>query len=78
MALDYFLLTSLYSNSLNSTLTVTTILQEGLYSMSCLDVLSSVAGWCTLPLFKAGQLVRHWVASSSFWAPLGWCWLIGC
>ena len=25
----------------------------------------------TLPLFKAGQLVQHWVASSSFWAPPG-------
>ena len=40
--------------------------------MRCLDVLSSVAGCFTLPLSKAGQLVQHWVASSSFWAGAGW------
>ena len=33
-----------------------------------LDVLSSVAGWFTLPMFKGGQLIEQGVASSSFWA----------
>ena len=42
--------------------------------MRCLDVLDSVAGGFTLPLFKAGQFIHHWVASSYFWAPLGRCW----
>ena len=73
-----FCFTSLHLNSLNSTLTVTTLLQGDLYSMRCLDVLSSVPGWFTLPLLKAGQLVQHWVASSYFWASLGRCWLISC
>ena len=40
--------------------------------MRCLDVLSSVAGCFTLPLFKAGQLVQQWVASSSLLAGAGW------
>ena len=40
--------------------------------MRCLEVLSSVAGCFTLPLFKAGQLVQQWVASSSLWAGAGW------
>ena len=40
--------------------------------MRCLDVLSSVAGCFTLPLSKAGQLVKQWIASSSFWAGDGW------
>ena len=53
-------------------MTVTTLLQGGLYSMRCLEVLSSVAGCFTLPLFKAGQLVQQWVASSSLWAGAGW------
>ena len=43
--------------------------------MGCLDVLSSVAGCFTLPLFKAGQLVQQWVASSSLWAGAGW-WVV--
>ena len=59
MAPDYFLLTTLHSNSLNSTMTVNTLLKGGLYSLMCLDVLSSVAGCFTLPLFKAGQLVQQ-------------------
>ena len=41
-------------------------------------VLSSVAGWFTLLLFRAVQLLQHLVASSSFWAPLGRCWLSSC
>ena len=40
--------------------------------MRCLDILSSVAGCFTLPLFKAGQLVQQWVASSSLLAGAGW------
>ena len=59
-------------------MTVTTLLQGGLYIPRCLDVLRSVDCWFTLSLFKAGQLVQHWVAFSSFWAPLGQCWLVGC
>ena len=38
-------------------LTVTTLLQGGLYSMGCLDILSSVAGCVSLPLSKADHLV---------------------
>ena len=49
-----------------------------LNSKRCLDILSSVASSLSLPLFKTGQLVQHWVASLSFWAPLSRCWLIGC
>ena len=67
-----FVLTTPHSNSQNSTVTVTTLLQEGLHSMRCLDVLSSMAGCFTLPLFKAGQVVQQWVASSSLWAGDGW------
>ena len=55
----YFLLTTLHSNSLNPTMTVTTLLQGGLYSMGCLDILSSVAGCVSLPLSKAGHLVQQ-------------------
>ena len=55
----YFLLTTLHSNSLNPTLTVTTLLQGGLYSLWCLDILSSVAGCVSLPLSKAGHLVQQ-------------------
>ena len=51
---------------------VTSLVQGGLYIVRCLDVLSSVAGLFTLPLFKAGQLFQQWVASSSFWAGAGW------
>ena len=42
--------TTFDSNSLNPTMTVTTLLQGGPYSMECLDVLSSVAGCFSLPL----------------------------
>ena len=59
-------------------MTVNTLLQGGLYTMGCLHVLSSVAGCFTLPLSKASQLIEQWVASSSFWASVGWCWLVGC
>ena len=38
-------------------MTVTTVLQAGLYSMKCPDVLRSVAGCGNPPLSKAGQLV---------------------
>ena len=68
---DYFLLNTLHSNSLNSTMTVTTLLQGGLYSMGCPDVLIIVAGCVTLPLANAGQLVQQYVASSYFWVPGG-------
>ena len=54
-----FLLTSLHSNSLNPTMTVTTPLQGDLYSMGCPDVLSSVAGCVTRPLSKAGPAVAR-------------------
>ena len=50
-------------------MTVIILLQGGIYSMRCPDVLSSVAGCFTLPLSKACQLVLQWVASKSFWAP---------
>ena len=53
-------------------MTVTTLLQGGLYSMGCLDILNSVACCVTLPLSKAGQLVQQWVASLSFRAGGGW------
>ena len=35
---DYFLCTTLHTNSLNSTMTVTTLLQGGHYSMRCLHI----------------------------------------
>ena len=53
---DYFLLITLILKSLNLNITVTTLLQGGLYSMRCLDVQSRVAGCFTIPLFKACQL----------------------
>ena len=53
-------------------MTVNTLLQGGLYTMGCLNVLSSVAGCFTLPLFKAGQLAQQWGASSSLWVGAGW------
>ena len=51
--------TSLHSNSLSPSITVTTVLQACLYSMRCPDVLSSVAGCGNPPLSKAGQLVQQ-------------------
>ena len=34
---------------------------------------NGLCGWLLiLPLFKAGQLVQQWVASSSLWAGAGW------
>ena len=62
---DYFL----HSNSLNS---ATTLLKGSLCSMSCLNVLSSVASCFTLPLSKAGQLIHQSVASSYLRASAGW------
>ena len=62
---DYFL----HSNSLNS---ATTLLKGSLCSMSCLNVLSSVASCFTLPLSKAGQLIHQSVASSYLRAGAGW------
>ena len=59
MAPGYFLLSRLHSNSLNPTMAVTTLLQRGLYSIGCLDILSSVAGYVSLPLSKAGHLVQQ-------------------
>ena len=38
---------------------VTTLLQRGLYSIGCLDILSSVADCVSLPLSKAGHLVQQ-------------------
>ena len=67
-----FVLTTLQSNSQNSTVTVTTLLQGGFYSLRFLEVLSSGTGCFTLPLFKAGQVVQQWVASSSLLAGAGW------
>ena len=55
----YFLFTTLHSNSLNLTMTVTIPLQGGLNSMGCPDVLSSVGGCVTPPLSRAGQLVQQ-------------------
>ena len=72
VATDYFLFTTLYSNTLNSNISVTTVLKGGLYSMRCLEVLSSVVGCFNLPLSKSGQLVQQWVASTSFWGGDGW------
>ena len=43
VAPDYFLLTIFFSNSLNTTMTVTTLLQRGLYSMCYLNILITVA-----------------------------------
>ena len=59
--LNHNLVNSLKSTEFN--LEFITLWPGGLYSMMCLDVLSSVAGWFPLPLFQAGQLVQHWVAS---------------
>ena len=41
-ALGYFFLTKLKSNLHNPTMTVTTILQGGLYRMGCMNTVSSV------------------------------------
>ena len=59
MALRSFLFTSLYSNSLNATMTVTTVLQGGLYSMRGPDVLRTVDGSGNPPLSLVGQLVQQ-------------------
>ena len=53
----HFLLNTLHSNSLISIMTATTLLQGGLYSIGCLDILNSVAGCVSLPLSKSGHLV---------------------
>ena len=53
---------------MNLPMTVIILLQGGIYSMECPDVLSGVAGCFTLPLSKVCQLVQQWVASTSFWA----------
>ena len=55
----HFFVTTLDSNSLNPTMAVTTLLQGGLYSMGCLDILSSVAGCVSPPLSKAGHLLQQ-------------------
>ena len=51
--------TSHYLNSLSPSITVTTVLKAGLYTMGCLDVLRSAAGCSNRPLSKAGQLVQQ-------------------
>ena len=50
---------SLVSNTLSQSMTMTTVLQAGLYIMGCPDVLRSVAGCGNPPLSKAGQLVQQ-------------------
>ena len=55
----YFLVHTIHSNSLNSTMTVTTLLKGVLYSMECVDILSSGAGCVTLHFSKAGHLVQQ-------------------
>ena len=62
----YLLFTTLHSNSPNPTVTVTTLLHGGLYSIRCPDVLSSVAGCVTMHLSKAGQLVQQWKLEPSW------------
>ena len=59
MALRSFLFTSLYSNSLNATMTVTTVLKGGLYSMVGPDVLRTVDGSGNQSLSIVGQLVQQ-------------------
>ena len=56
---DIFSLPTLHTNSLNPMMAVTTLLPGGLYSIGCLDILSSVAGCVSLPLSKAGHLVQQ-------------------
>ena len=55
----HIFVTTLHSNSLNPTMAVTTLLPGGLYSIGCLDILSSVAGCFSLPLSQAGHLVQQ-------------------
>ena len=57
--------TSLYSNSLSQSLTVTTVFQAGLYSMGCPNILRSVVGCGNSPLSKAGQLVQQCTGRAS-------------
>ena len=63
----YFLLTIPHSNYLNPTMNVTTLLQEGLHSMGCLNILSSVAGCVFLFLLKAGYLVKRCLCLSFYY-----------
>ena len=50
---------SLVSNTLSQSMTMTTVLQAGLYIMGFPDVLRSVAGFGNSPLSKADQLVQQ-------------------
>ena len=52
-----FLLRTHHSNSLNPTITGTSLLQGGPYSIGCLDILISVAGCVSMPFSEAGHLV---------------------
>ena len=57
-------ITSLYLNSLSPSLTVTTVLKAGLYSMGCPDVQRSMAGCGNPPFSKAVQLVQQCVGKA--------------
>ena len=46
-------------------MTITTVLQGGLHSRGCPDVLKSVDGCGNHPLSKAGRLVQQWPPSPS-------------